>query len=212
MSQYAAPVRDMMFALNELADLRAIAALSGLQDTTPELVQSVLEEASKLASEVLAPLNRPGDVAGSKIRDRAVVTPDGFAAAYRAFREGGWASLPFDPELGGQGLPETVATAANEIWQSANMAFALCPMLTEGAVVTLQQFGTEALRRRFVPKLVSGDWTGTMNLTEPQAGSDLAAVKTRAEPKGDHYLIKGQKIFITWGDHDFTDNIVHMVL
>jgi alkylation response protein AidB-like acyl-CoA dehydrogenase len=212
MSQYAAPVRDMMFALNELAGLRAIAALPGLQDATPELVQSVIEEASRLAAEVLAPLNRHGDVSGSKVQDRAVVTPKGFADAYRAFRDGGWAAVPFDPELGGQGLPEVVATAANEIWQSANMAFALCPMLTEGAVATLEQFGTEALRKKFVPRLVSGEWTGTMNLTEPQAGSDLAAVKTRAEPRGDHYLITGQKIFITWGDHDFTENIVHMVL
>ncbi len=141
-----------------------------------------------------------------------MVPVEGFSDIYQAFREGGWPALPFDPERGGQGLPETIACAINEIWQSANMAFALCPMLTEGAAVAINEHASDELKDRYLPNMISGEWTGTMNLTEPQAGSDLAAVKTRAEPDGDHYRIFGQKIYITWGDHDFTDNIIHLVL
>ncbi len=212
MSDYRAPLQDIRFNLEELARLGEIRESAHFQDTTPDVVNAVLEEAGRLAAEVLAPLNRIGDRTGNRVVDRAVVPPEGFKSAYQAFVDGGWPALPFAPERGGQGLPETVSCAVNEIWQSANMAFALCPMLTEGTVVALEQHASAAIKDRFLGKLISGEWTGTMNLTEPQAGSDLAAVKTRAEPRADHYLLFGQKIFITWGDHDFTDNIIHMVL
>ncbi|MBI1733105.1 MAG: acyl-CoA dehydrogenase [Gammaproteobacteria bacterium] len=212
MSDYRAPLRDIRFNLEALAELPEIRKLPRFQEATPDVVDAVLEEAGKLAAEVLAPLNPVGDRTGNRVVDRAVLPPEGFKSAYRAFVDGGWPALPFAPERGGQGLPETVSTAVNEIWQSANMAFALCPMLTEGTVVALEQHASDAIKDRFLEKLISGEWTGTMNLTEPQAGSDLAAVKTRAEPRADHYLLFGQKIFITWGDHNFTDNIIHMVL
>ncbi len=212
MSNYTAPIRDMRFVLNELAGLSAINQLPGLEDATEDIVDAVVEEAAKFARDVLAPTNHSGDIAGAAFKDGRVIPAEGFDNAYRAFVEGGWSSLPFPPEIGGQGLPELVAAATNEIWQSANMAFALCPMLTEGCVVALETHGSADLKAIFLPKLVSGEWAGTMNLTEPQAGSDLAAVKTRAVPNGDHYLLSGRKIFITWGDHDFTDNIVHLVL
>ena len=212
MTTYAAPTRDMRFVLNELAGLPDVNQLPGFEEATAETVDAVLEEAGKFAAEVLAPLNRPGDIAGAKFNDAGVTPPGGFKDAYRAFVDSGWASLPFEPEFGGQGLPELVAAATNEIWQSANMGFALCPMLTEGCAVALGIHGSHDMKAIFLPKLVSGEWTGTMNLTEPQAGSDLAEIRTRAVPNGDTYLISGRKIFITWGDHDFTDNILHLVL
>ena len=212
MTTYAAPTRDMRFVLNELAGLPNVNQLPGFEEATVETVDAVLEEAGKFAAEVLAPLNRPGDIDGAKFNDAEVMPPEGFKAAYRAFVESGWASLPFEPEFGGQGLPELVAAATNEIWQSANMGFALCPMLTEGCAVALGIHGSHDMKAIFLPKLVSGEWAGTMNLTEPQAGSDLAEIRTRAVPNGDTYLISGRKIFITWGDHDFTDNILHLVL
>ena len=212
MNNYIAPTRDMRFVLNELAGLSAVNQLPGLEDATAETVDAVLEEAARFAAQVLAPLNRSGDIAGAKFKDGRVVAPDGFRDAYHAFVEGGWASLPFEPEFGGQGLPELVAAATNEIWQSANMGFALCPMLTEGCAYALGIHGSHDLKSIFLPKLVSGEWSGTMNLTEPQAGSDLAEIRTRAVPNGDTYLISGRKIFITWGDHDFTDNTLHLVL
>ena len=212
MSDYIAPARDITFALNELADLSAINQLEGFEDATPDLVEAIVEEASKLATGVLSPLNKKGDELGTRVEDNKVVPVEGFSDIYQAFREGGWPALPFDPERGGQGLPETIACAINEIWQSANMAFALCPMLTEGAAVAINEHASDELKDRYLPNMISGEWTGTMNLTEPQAGSDLAAVKTRAEPDGDHYRIFGQKIYITRGDHDFTDNIIHLVL
>lgn len=212
MTTYAAPTRDMRFVLNELAGLPDLNQLPGFEEATVETVDAVLEEAGKFAAEVLAPLNRPGDIDGAKFNDAEVMPPEGFKAAYRAFVESGWASLPFEPEFGGQGLPELVAAATNEIWQSANMGFALCPMLTEGCAVALGIHGSHDMKAIFLPKLVSGEWAGTMNLTEPQAGSDLAEIRTRAVPNGDTYLISGRKIFITWGDHDFTDNILHLVL
>jgi len=212
MTTYAAPTRDMRFVLNELAGLPDVSQLPGFEEATAETVDAVLEEAGKFAAEVLAPLNRPGDIAGAKFNDAGVMPPEGFKDAYRAFVDSGWASLPFEPEFGGQGLPELVAAATNEIWQSANMGFSLCPMLTEGCAVALGIHGSHDMKAIFLPKLVSGEWTGTMNLTEPQAGSDLAEIRTRAVPNGDTYLISGRKIFITWGDHDFTDNILHLVL
>jgi 3-(methylsulfanyl)propanoyl-CoA dehydrogenase len=212
MSTYTAPLQDMRFVLRELAGLEDIGKLPGLEDATPDVINAVLEEAARFASDVLAPLNRTGDLAGTRVENGAVVTPEGFKQAYRQFADGGWPALPFSTDRGGQGLPELLAAAVNEIWQSANMAFALCPMLTEGAVTALETHGSDALKDKYLPKIISGDWPSTMQLTEPQAGSDLAAVKTKAERHGDHYLLSGQKIFITWGDHDFTDNIMHLVL
>ncbi|MCH7931748.1 MAG: acyl-CoA dehydrogenase family protein, partial [Proteobacteria bacterium] len=212
MTAYAAPIDDIRFALTELAGLDGIAALPGYEDATPDLVDAVLEEAGKLAAEVIAPLNRTGDEQGCRLENGVVRTPDGFREAYAAYVAGGWNALPFDPEHGGQGLPRLVATAVNELWQSANMAFGLCPMLTQSAVELLIAHGTPAQNAMFLPKLVTGEWAGTMNMTEPQAGSDLGAVRMRAAPDGGHYRLKGQKIFITYGDHDLTANIVHVVL
>ncbi len=212
MTAYSAPLKDINFVLNEQAGLALTGQLPGLEEATPELVEAVLEEAGRLASEVLAPINHRGDQVGAAISDKQVRSAPGFAAAYRAFADGGWPALPFPPERGGQGLPELVSTAVGEIWQSANMAFSLCPMLTEGAAVALEVHGSAALKDAYLPQMIAGTWTGTMNLTESQAGSDLAAVKTKATPEGDHYLLSGQKIYITWGDQDFSENIIHLVL
>jgi alkylation response protein AidB-like acyl-CoA dehydrogenase len=212
MSIYLAPLRDMRFVMTELAGLGELSSLPGFEDVSPELAEAVLDEAAKLATEVLAPLNRSGDEQGAQLLKDGVVAADGFAKAYRQFAEGGWSGLSGDPEFGGQGLPELLHAATVEMWNSSNMAFALCPLLTAGATEALRQHGSEELKGRYLPKLISGEWTGTMNLTEPQAGSDLAAVRTKAVPDGDHYRLYGQKIFITWGDHDMTDNVIHLVL
>jgi alkylation response protein AidB-like acyl-CoA dehydrogenase len=212
MSAYSPPLKDMKFVLKELAGLEAVAKLPGFEEATPDTVEAILEEAAKFASEVLDPINYSGDQEGSKWSDGCVVTPKGFRDAYRRFAEGGWNALPFEPQWGGQGLPKLVATPVDEMWTSANMSFSLCPLLTQGAVHALALRGDEALQKTYIPKMVSGEWTGTMNLTEPQAGSDLALVKTRAVREGNHYRISGQKIFITYGEHDFTEQIVHLVL
>ncbi|NMM02712.1 acyl-CoA dehydrogenase [Paraburkholderia sp. RP-4-7] len=212
MSIYIAPLRDMRFVMTELAGLNELSALPGFEEVNPELAEAVLEEAAKLATEVLAPLNKSGDEQGARLTKDGVVAADGFATAYRQFVAGGWSGLSGDPEFGGQGLPELLHAATVEMWNSSNMAFALCPLLTAGATEALRQHGSEELKGRYLPNLVSGEWTGTMNLTEPQAGSDLAAVRTKAVPQGDHYRLYGQKIFITWGDHDMTGNVIHLVL
>ena len=212
MSAYAAPLKDMKFVLNELAGLAEVARLPGYEEATPDTVDAILEEAARFASEVLDPLNRVGDQEGSRLVEGKVRTPQGFREAYRKFAEGGWNALPFEPQAGGQGLPKLVATPVDEMWTSANMSFSLCPLLTQGAVHALSLRGSDALQKTFIPRMVTGEWTGTMNLTEPQAGSDLALVKTRAVPQGGHYRISGQKIFITYGEHDFTEQIVHLVL
>jgi 3-(methylthio)propanoyl-CoA dehydrogenase len=212
MSPYLAPLRDMRFVMTELAGLGELSSLPGFEEVSPELAEAVLDEAAKLATEVLAPLNRSGDEQGAQLSKDGVVAADGFAKAYGQFAEGGWSGLSGDPEFGGQGLPELLHAATVEMWNSSNMAFALCPLLTAGATEALRQHGSEELKRCYLPKLISGEWTGTMNLTEPQAGSDLAAVRTKAAPEGDHYRLYGQKIFITWGDHDMTDNVTHLVL
>jgi len=212
MSDYTAPLADMRFALTEIAGLREIAALPGCEQAAPDLVDQVLEEAGKLAHDVVAPLNAVGDRTHSRLENGVVRTPPGFTQAYRSYVEGGWNSLPFDPNFGGQGLPQLVSTAVLEMWTAANLSFSLCPMLTIGAVELLQTHGSEEQKRLYLAKLISGEWTGTMNLTEPQAGSDVGALRTRAVKSGDHYEITGQKIFITWGEHDMAENVVHMVL
>jgi alkylation response protein AidB-like acyl-CoA dehydrogenase len=212
MSDYTAPLRDMQFVLHELAGLDEIAALPGFGDATPDLVEQILNESARFSGEVLAPLNHAGDQEGSTWRDGEVTTPKGFPAAYRQFVEGGWNALQFPPEYGGQGLPKLVAAPVMEMWKSANLSFSLCPLLTGGAIEALLLRGSDAQKRAYLPKMVEGSWTGTMNLTEPQAGSDLAQVKTRAVRAGDHYRIFGQKIFITYGEHDLAENIIHLVL
>jgi alkylation response protein AidB-like acyl-CoA dehydrogenase len=212
MSAYFAPLRDMQFVLHELIDLEEIARLRGCEEVTGDLVDAVLEEAGKLARDVLAPLNKQGDVQGCTLKDHVVTTPDGFKRAYGQFVQGGWNMLPCDPDYGGQGLPAVMSTPVQEMWQAANMAFALCPMLTHGAIEAIHLCGTDELKERYLPKMVAGEWTGAMDLTEPQAGSDLSAVRTKAVPEGEHYRLFGSKIFITYGEHDFTDNIIHLVL
>ncbi|MCK9259934.1 MAG: acyl-CoA dehydrogenase C-terminal domain-containing protein [Azoarcus sp.] len=213
MSNYTAPIRDMQFVMNELADFDGVAALPGNDDVSSDLVDAILEEANKFASGVLAPLNWSGDQEGASWNEGNVKTATGWKDAYRQFAESGWTALACDPEYGGQGLPKLLSTSVMEMWKSANMAFSLCPMLTTGAIESLMLRGSDEQKAMYLPKMVSGEWTGTMNLTEPQAGSDLAAVRTKAEPQGDGtYLISGQKIFITYGDHDMTDNIIHLVL
>ena len=212
MSAYAAPLKDMKFVLNELAGLAEVAKLPGYADATPDTVEAILQEAGNFASGVLDPINHSGDQEGSKWTESGVKTPKGFREAYRQYIDGGWAALPFEPEWGGQGLPKLVATAVEETLTSSNMSFTLCPLLTQGAIHALELCGTETLKKTFMGKMIAGQWTGTMNLTEPQAGSDLALVRSHAAPKGNHYLVSGQKIFITYGDHDLTDNIVHLVL
>ncbi|MSQ20758.1 MAG: acyl-CoA dehydrogenase [Betaproteobacteria bacterium] len=212
MSEYRAPIRDMMFVLTELAGLDEVAALPPFADVNAELVQQILEENGKFATEVLSPLNQPGDRQGSKWTADGVKTPDGFGDAYRKFVDGGWNALQFPTDFGGQGLPKTVATPVMEMWKSANLSFSLCPLLTGGVIEALLLRGSDAQKAQYLPKMIQGDWTGTMNLTEPQAGSDLALIKSRAVPEGDHYRIFGQKIFITYGEHDLAENIVHLVL
>jgi alkylation response protein AidB-like acyl-CoA dehydrogenase len=212
MSAYTAPLKDMRFVLRELAGLEAVAKLPGYGEATPDTVDAILEESSKFASEVLDPINYTGDQQGSVWKDGAVTTPKGFKEAYRQYVQGGWGALPFEAEWGGQGLPKLVATAVEEMLTSSNMSFSLCPLLTQGAIHALELCGSEALKKTYLGKMIQGSWTGTMNLTEPQAGSDLALVRTKAERAGDHYRISGQKIFITYGEHDLAENIVHLVL
>jgi alkylation response protein AidB-like acyl-CoA dehydrogenase len=212
MATYTPPLDDMRFVLNHVVDLAAIGRLPGYEAATPDLVDHVLEAAGKFAAGELAPLNQSGDRQPARLENGVVRTPDGFKEAYAAFVAGGWNGLPFPEHCGGQGLPWTVATAVGELWHSANMAFGLCPILTQAGVELLLRCGTDEQRERYLKKLVSGEWTGTMCLTEPHAGSDVGALRTRAERDGEHYRIRGAKIFITFGEHDYTDNIIHMVL
>jgi len=212
MIPYTAPIKDMTFVMRELGLLDAVAALPGHEDVTPDLLDAVLNEAGRLSSEVIAPLNQEGDKTGAALENGVVRTPPGFKDAYDAFVEGGWNGIPFDPEHGGQGLPWSVATAVQEMWQSANLSWALCPLLNIGAVECLAAHGSEQQKAVYLEKMVSGTWTGTMNLTEPQAGSDLSLIKAKAFPDGERYRIKGQKIYITYGEHEWTENIIHLVL
>ena len=209
---YTAPLADMRFALREVAGLSGVAALPGYEHATDDTIDAVLEEAGKLAGNGLAPLNREGDKVGAKLENGVVRTAPGFAAIYKEFVEGGWNSLPFDPEFGGQGMPWLLATAVQEMWQAANMGFGLVLLLNQGAIDAIHHHGSDEQKATYLPRMISGEWTGTMNLTEPQAGSDLGQLKSRAVRNGDHYLVSGQKIFITYGEHDMAENIVHLVL
>ena len=201
MHEYQAPLQDMKFVLRELVDMELLAQLPGFGDMTPDLAESVLEEAAKFAGGVLSPLNRTGDLEGVRWQDGNVLTASGWKQAYQRFTADGWNALSCPSEFGGQNLPRALSALIEEMWNGANVAFALCPMLTRGAIDAIELRGSVAQRDMYLPKMVSGEWTGTMNLTEPQAGSDLSAVRTRAVPMGDgRYRITGQKIFITYGD------------
>ena len=214
MSQYRAPLADMHFVMTELAGLDEIAKLPGFSDATSDTVAAILEEAGKFATDVLDPLNPVGDRDGATWReDGSVTTAPGFKDAYLQFCQLGWNGLAKSPDFGGQGMPHLVAAAIDEMWNASNLAFGLCPMLTSGAIEAIELNGSDALKQTYLPKMVAGEWTGTMNLTEPQAGSDLAAVRTKAVPQADgSYKVYGSKIFITYGEHDYTDNIIHLVL
>lgn len=209
---YRAPLADMHFIVHQLIPLSRIQALPGYEEVDDDLVNTILEEASKFANQVLSPINWTGDQEGCILEHAVVKTPSGFKDAYQQYIEAGWISLAANPNFGGQGLPASLATPVNEMWHSANMAFMLCPMLTAGAIEAIEHHATANQQSIYLPKLISGEWAGTMNLTEPAAGSDLSAVSTKAIPNGDHYLITGTKIFITYGEHDLTENIVHLVL
>jgi len=210
---YRAPVQDLMFAIRDLAGLDEVATLPGFEDAGCETAQAVLDEAARFNEEVVAPLNWEGDKFPSSFHDGHVTTTPGFKQAFRQFAEGGWQGLQHPAAFGGQGLPKTIGFACTEILNSASLSFALCPLLTDGAIEALLTAGSPDQQQAYIPKMVAGEWTGTMNLTEPQAGSDLAAVRTRAEPQPDgSYRIFGTKIFITYGEHDMADNIVHLVL
>ena len=210
---YEAPVDDILFALKTAADLSDEMDKGAARGLDEDTLRAVLEEAGKFAAEQLAPLNKAGDRTPSRWVDGRVLTPPGWKEAYDAFRTAGWSALPCPEAYGGQELPETVAMAVCEMWNAANLSFGLCPLLTQGAIDALNAGGSDELKRRYLPRMVSGEWTGTMNLTEPHAGSDLSAIKTRAERAPDGtYRLFGTKIFITYGDHDLTENVVHLVL
>ena len=209
---YHAPLRDIEFVLHELIGVDAVLSCERFADYSVDLANTVLEEAARFAETVLEPLDKTGDREGAHWSEAGVTTPAGFKEAYQQYVEGGWPRLGASPEHGGQVVPQLLATAVQEIWSSANLSFELCPMLTHGAAHALALTGSQAQRELYLPRMVSGEWTGTMVLTEPQAGSDLGLIRTRALPEGEHYRLHGQKIFITWGEHDYTPNIVHMVL
>ena len=210
---YVAPIKDMLFVLNELTDLQLINTLPGCEDATADTIESILEENARFCSEVVAPLNWAGDQQPSYWHDGQVTTTDGFKEAFKAFGAAGWQGVQHPVEFGGQGLPKLVATPCIEMLNAANLAFALCPLLTDGAIEALMTAGSDALKHTYLTNLISGKWTGTMNLTEPQAGSDLSMVRTRAVPQADgSFKLFGTKIYITYGEHDMAENIVHMVL
>jgi acyl-CoA dehydrogenase len=209
---YRAPVKDIRFVLDELIGADQLRACGEFAEYSSETAEAVLGEAARFAETVLEPLCKSGDREGARWSATGVTMPQGFQAAYQQFSDNGWPALRCKAEFGGQNVPAVLGTAVEELWASSNLAFKLCPMLTLGAIEALQHFGTPEQKRQFLPKMVSGQWTGTMNLTEPQAGSDLAQIRTRAAPAGPNYRIYGQKIFITYGEHDLTENIVHMVL
>ena len=213
MPQYTPPIDDMMFVLTRVVGLEALPEHPDFGVLDESVVMSILEPAAKLAAEVLAPINHSGDKEGARFKDGVVTTAQGFKEAYKEYCQGGWNAVPFSQEHGGQGLPWLVTFAVNEMWQGANMSFGLCPLLNQGAIEAIHEHGSDDQKKAYLEKLVLGEWTGTMNLTEPQAGSDLAAVRTKAIPNKDGtYHIVGQKIYITYGEHDMADNIIHLVL
>ena len=213
MSNYVAPLKDISFVLKHVVGLADVGKLPGCEEVSEDLVDAILSEAGKFSGEVLGPLNRSGDEEGARIANGVVTTPKGFKDAYWQYVDGGWCGLEAPVAFGGQGLPHLVATPVSEMLGSANMAFKLCPLLTLGAIEALDQHGSQQMKDMFLPNMCAGKWTGTMNLTEPQAGSDLALVRTKAVPVGNgSYKLTGQKIFITYGEHDYTENIIHMVL
>ncbi len=212
MSDYRPPVREMLYVIDALAGLGEVAALPGCAEATPDLAEAILDEAAQLAAEVIAPTNTLGDAEGARVEDGRVVVPEAFTAAYRQYVEGGWGGLTAPQAHGGQDLPFLVGVAVEEMWCAANLAWSLCPLLTAGAARAILAHAPDSLQQVYLPPMVAGEWTGTMNLTEPQAGSDLAAVRSQAVPEGDHYRVSGQKIFITWGDHEMAANVVHLVL
>ncbi|MBC7598715.1 MAG: acyl-CoA dehydrogenase [Polaromonas sp.] len=210
---YKAPLKDMLFDIRHIANIDAVAQMPGFEEAGFETAQAVLEECAKFNEEVLSPLNWEGDKNPSSLKDGAVTTTPGFKEAYKQYAEGGWQGLQHPLDFGGQGLPKTIGAACGEMLNSANMSFALCPLLSDGAIEALLTAGSDELKATYLEKLVSGQWTGTMNLTEPQAGSDLAMVRSRAEPQPDgSYKVFGTKIYITYGEHDMAENIVHLVL
>lgn len=212
MSDYHPPLDDMRFVLEHVVGLNDLPDHPEMGAVTMELVESVLTPAAKLANEVLAPINHSGDQEGCILKDGVVTTAKGFKEAYAEYRDGGWNGVPFAMEYGGQDLPWLLGFPIQEMWQGANMSFGLCPLLNQGAVEAIHAHGSEEQKTEYLEKLISGEWTGTMNLTEPQAGSDLSVIRTKAEPDGDHYKIFGQKIYITYGEHDMAENIIHLVL
>src|SRR5258708_14929844 len=213
MHEYQAPLTDMKLVLRELVDFELLAQWPGFSDMRLDGAEAVRDEAAKLAGGVRSPINRSGDLEGVRWQEGEVLTAGGWKQAYTRFASDGWGALSSPAEFGGQNLPRAVSALVEEMWNGANISFALCPMLTRGAIDAIELRGSEAQRNTYLAKMVSGEWTGTMNLTEPQAGSDLSAVRTRAVPNGDgRYRLTGQKIFITYGEHDLTGNIIHMVL
>jgi len=212
MTDYNLPLKDMLFNIHQLSGLERVLQLERFADFDNDVVDQVVEEAGKFAADVLSPLNIPGDEIGCKVVDKGVIAPPGFGDAYAQFIENGWQSLEVSPEFDGMGMPGVAGAAAAEAWQSANMSFMLAPMLTSGAIYAIEAHGSAEICSTYIPKMANGAWTGTMVLTEPQAGSDLSVVTTRAVPEGDHYRLSGSKIFITWGDQDFSENVIHLVL
>ena len=212
MTDYIPPLKDIMFNVHALSGLERVLGLNRFAEFDKDLVDQVVDEAGKFAADILSPLNIPGDRARPQVVDKGVISVPGFAEAYSQFVENGWQSLVVSPEYGGMGMPGVAGAAAAETWQAACLSFMLAPMLTSGAIHCIEAHGSESIRNTYLPNMTSGGWTGTMNLTEPQAGSDLSVVTTKAVPEGDHYRITGSKIFITWGDQDFSENIIHLVL
>jgi alkylation response protein AidB-like acyl-CoA dehydrogenase len=215
MSEYAAPLDDIRFVLEHVVDLAGLAKLPIFEHSDPDTVTGFLDEYARFIEQQIAPLNRVGDVQHSRWSDGAVTTPDGFAQAYQQYVDAGWGGVPFPADYGGGGFPWLVGIVLQEILTAANLSFSMCPLLTQGAIDMLLHHGSETQRELYLPKMVTGEWSGTMNLTEPQAGSDVGALTTKAVPVGDGsdaWLISGQKIFISWGEHDMADNIVHLVL
>ncbi len=212
MTDYKPPLKDMLFNIHEISGLERILELENYADFDADIINQVVEEAGKVAADVLSPINIPGDQTPCKVVGKEVVTAPEFAAAYAQFSENGWLSLDVSPEYDGMGMPGVAGIAASETWQAACLSFMLCPMLTSGAIAAIEAHGSEELRKTYLPKMASGACSGTMNLTESQAGSDLSVVATKAVPDGDSYRITGTKIFITWGDQTFTENVAHLVL